>query len=94
VGAIDVPAYPNISSEDYAFIFNDASVKHVFLSDADLFAKVSEVKDRVSSLENIYGFVDIDGCSNWDVVFAMADEKHRDELNRRMAAVDEMDLAT
>ncbi len=40
-------------------------------------------------------FVDIDGCSNWDVVFAMADEKHtRDELNRRMAAVDEMDLAT
>lgn len=93
-GAIDVPVYPTISSEDYKFIFNDAEVKFCFLSDADLFHKVKAIQAEVPSLKEIYSFVPVDGCAHWDEVFALADEAQRPELTARMAAVKPEDLAT
>src|SRR5450631_3763171 len=43
VGAVHVPIYPTISEEDFKFIFNDAEVKMVFVSDADLYSKVQNI---------------------------------------------------
>lgn len=36
VGAIGVPLYPNITVEDYKYIFNDASIKLIFVGDAEM----------------------------------------------------------
>ena len=83
-GAIDVPVYPTISSEDYRFIFNDAEVKYCFLSDADLFHKVKAIQAEVPSLKEIYSFVPVDGCAHWDEVFALADEAQRPELTAQI----------
>ncbi|CAI8344783.1 MAG: Long-chain-fatty-acid--CoA ligase FadD15 [Owenweeksia sp. TMED14] len=94
IGAIDVPVYPSITSEDYNFIFNDAEVKYCFLSDEDLFHKVNSIKDQVPSLENIYSFTPIKNCDSWDVVFSKDDQKHQAELMSRMANVQPEELAT
>jgi long-chain acyl-CoA synthetase len=56
VGAIVVPVYPNISSKDYLYIFNDAEIKLCFVGTEELFHKITEVKNTVSSLEKIYCF--------------------------------------
>lgn len=94
VGAIDVPVYPTITSEDYNFIFNDAEVKYCFLSDAGLFDKVNAIKDQVPSLKNIFSFEPINNCDSWDVVLSKGDEKHQSELTERMASVKPEELAT
>jgi long-chain acyl-CoA synthetase len=94
VGAIDVPVYPTITPEDYEFIFNDAEVKYCFLSDEDLFKKVDAIKDKVTSLKNIYSFEPISGCDSWDNVFMSTKEKNQTELASRMKVVKSEDLAT
>ena len=39
-GAVHVPIYPTISDDEYKFIFNDAEIKHVFVSDKKLYDRI------------------------------------------------------
>ena len=39
IGAVNVPVYPTISEHEYKFIFSDAEIKYVFVSDKNLFNK-------------------------------------------------------
>lgn len=40
-GIINTPLYPTISEHDLKFVINDASIKHVFVNNAEMFAKVT-----------------------------------------------------
>lgn len=94
-GAVDVPVYPTISEDDYEFIFNDAQVKMLFVSDEALYEKVNHIKNKVESLVEIYTFDKVEGAPHWlDFLAIGEDETHQAELEMRMDAVDEMDLAT
>ena len=94
-GAVDVPVYPTISEDDYEYIFNDAAVKMLFVSDEALFEKVSHIKQKVASLIEIYTFDEVKGAPNWLEFLAKGeDDKHQVELEKRMDAVQETDLAT
>lgn len=68
IGCISVPVYPNISPNDYKYIFNDAQVKFVFVSDAELNNKLISIKDDVPSLVSIYTFDEVEGAQNWKEV--------------------------
>lgn len=56
IGAIVVPVYPNISTKDYRYIFNDAEIKLCFVGTEELFQKITSIKADVASLEKIYCF--------------------------------------
>ncbi len=61
IGAISVPMYPTITSEDYAYIFDHADVKMIFAGDQDIFDKAKPVAgDRI-----IYTFDKIEGAEYW-----------------------------
>lgn len=65
IGAINVPVYPTISDDGYAFIFNDSDVKVVFVSDAELLEKAKMAKEKSPSVEEIYTFDSISGAKHW-----------------------------
>src|SRR5690606_7004966 len=65
IGCISVPVYPTISPSDYEYIFNDSEVKLVFVSDADLYEKVSSIKEKVPSLVSVYTFDKVEGAAHW-----------------------------
>ena len=44
VGAITVPLYPNISSNDYKYILNHSESIFCFVSDQDIYDKVFSIK--------------------------------------------------
>jgi long-chain acyl-CoA synthetase len=94
IGAIDVPMYPTISETDYKFIFNDAEVKLCFVSDAELYKKVSNVKGDVASLQDIYTFDKVEGAKNWIEVLELGKADDMSEVERLMVDVKEDDLAT
>ena len=95
IGAVNVPVYPTISSEDYKYIFNDAEVTYCFLSDRELFDKVDHIKAEVPSLKEIYIFDEEDGIKNWKEVLAVGEaDDNQAELQERMDAVKNPDLAT
>ena len=75
IGVIDVPIYPTISEDDYKYIFNNAEIKFAFVSDEDLFNKVSNIKSDVPTLEGIYTFNHVKNANHWHKVLELAKEK-------------------
>ncbi|MBA4197991.1 MAG: long-chain fatty acid--CoA ligase [Chitinophaga sp.] len=73
IGAILVPVYPTTNPLELEFIFNDAKVKYVFVSSADLLEKINALKAKVPSIQNIYTFEHIDGAEHWSAVTDLAD---------------------
>ena len=65
VGAISVPLYPNISSNDYKYILNHSESILCFVSDQQIYDKVFSVKSEINELNEIYSFDKIEGCINW-----------------------------
>ena len=94
IGAVDVPVYPTISIKDYEFIFNQAEVKICFVSDRPLYEKMLEVKERVSTLTDVFIFDEEDSCRNWSEVREKGKGQDKRELEELRSKVKYEDLAT
>ena len=75
IGAVLTPIYPTTNPLELEFILNDAQVKYVFVSDAELFAKVNSVKEKVPSLKNIYAFDEVVGAANYKQILGLATDE-------------------
>ncbi|MES2138326.1 MAG: long-chain fatty acid--CoA ligase [Bacteroidota bacterium] len=64
-GAVSVPIYPTISENDLNFILNDAKVKYIFVSSAELYKKVKAVAANAPTVKEIYTFNKIEGAKHW-----------------------------
>ena len=93
-GCVDVPIYPNISVQEYEYIFNDAEVKYAFVANEDLYQKIFSIKHKVKSLIDIYSFDKLEGKKHWKEILDLADESLRDRLNQIKDSVKPDDLAT
>jgi long-chain acyl-CoA synthetase len=95
IGAVNVPIYPTISSDDYEYILNHSESQYCFVSDQEVYEKVIAIKDKVKSLKKIYSFDTIKGCSNWKELLEMGTSSDQDEaVQKRKDAVLPSDLAT
>lgn len=70
IGAAICPIYPTTNVKELEFIFNDASVKHVFITGQEILDKVLAIQDKVSTLKNIYSFDELPIASFWKVLIA------------------------
>lgn len=93
-GCVDVPIYPNISVQEYEYIFNDAEVKYAFVANEDLYQKIFSIKHKVKSLIDLYSFDKLEGKKHWKEILDLADESLRDRLNQIKDNVKPDDLAT
>ena len=64
IGAALCPVYPTTNINELEFIFNDATVKYVFVSGQDILDKVNNIRDRIPSLKNVYSFDELDGVDH------------------------------
>jgi len=94
VGAIGVPVYPTISEDDYEYIFNDAKIKLCIVSDKDLFDKVSNVKEKDSTLERIFTFEEVGGAENWLELHEKPSDEYDSEIDTRKNNIKGDDLVT
>ncbi len=65
IGAVHVPIYPTISDGDFKFIFTDAEIKYVFVSDKKLYDRIKEIAKDIPAIKNVYTFDEIIGASHW-----------------------------
>jgi long-chain acyl-CoA synthetase len=95
LGAQDVPIYPTISEEDYAYVLNHSESRFCFVSDKEVYDKVMAIKSEVESLKEVYTFDQIEGAKNWDEVLDLgSDDSNQSEVQSLMDQVTENDLAT
>ncbi len=94
IGAVSVPMYPTITVEDYAYIFENAEVKYVFVEGEDLYLKSKEASKGNKKIKGIYTFDPVEGASMWTDVKEMGEGKDRAVLQPLMDAVKPSDLLT
>ena len=51
IGVVTVPVYPTISPEDYVYIFNNSEIKYCFVSDSELYKKITKAKEFLAEIE-------------------------------------------
>lgn len=94
IGAVLVPLYPNSSLKELELILIEADVKYIFVSDADLCAKVNAVINNVPSLKGIYSFNELESCKNWRQLFKPVSDVNRNKIKVISAEIKEDDVTT
>ncbi|RFP66111.1 long-chain fatty acid--CoA ligase [Hymenobacter lapidiphilus] len=95
LGAVSVPMYPTITTEDYKFIFEDAGVKAVLVSDQKLLDKVTEAIESLDiPTQNIFSFDKLDGARYFGELLEMGQKGNPADLEPLKAAVQPDDLLT
>ncbi|PZD77924.1 long-chain fatty acid--CoA ligase [Mesonia sp. K7] len=94
-GAQDVPIYPSISEEEYAYVLNHSEAKYCFVSDKEVLDKVSRIKNQVPSLQEVYTFDKISRAKNWEELLESGkDTANQDVVEDRKKNIKETDIAT
>ena len=97
IGAISVPIYPTISSEEYAYILGHVEPKLVFISDKNLYEKIKPIADQNPGISDIYTFDKISKAKQFTELIKLGKEMAsglKEELVRAKAAVKPSDLVT
>ena len=93
-GAIVVPFYPNISENDYKYIFNDAGIKLCVVSDSELFTKIKNIQGDTPTLEHIFTMEKVKGANHWMEIADKCNNIEEIKVHERMEKVQHEDLAT
>ncbi|WP_140939084.1 AMP-dependent synthetase/ligase [Sphingobacterium lumbrici] len=93
LGIASVPLYPTLSSQDLSYIVKDADVKYVFVSNADLAARVDTAIAESQLSLAVYTFEDVAGKPNYQELIELGKSQETD-LKPYNDAVDEQDLLT
>jgi long-chain acyl-CoA synthetase len=94
IGAALCPVYPTTNINELEFIFNDASVKYVFVSGQDILDKVDNIRDRIPTLKNVYSFDQLPGVDYWKIILVSATTDTLDKLVNIKAAIKPEHCAT
>jgi len=94
VGATVVPIYPNISSADYVYIFNDAELKCAFVGSEELYRKISAKKDQIPCLQQLFTFDEVEGARNYMDLVELGNGIDNSKIKELKANVRNEDLAT
>ncbi len=93
-GAILVPLYPNTNVKEIEQILQEVEMKCMFVSNAELFEKVSSVSANTPSLKSVFCFDEVQGCTNWETLLKAAREKDRENLSAISSKIKEDDVTT
>ena len=93
VGAVVVAIYPNISDNDYEYIFKDSSIKVCFTSNLDLYTRLDLLKTKLPSLEQLYSIDEFENTISWNEVIKKGQEIDIIKVENRSAEVKYEDLA-
>ncbi len=93
-GAYVIPIYPNISINDYRYIFNDANIKLCIVDTKELYDKINSIKHELSSLEYLFSINKHENIPNWSEIADKASETDISEIEKRKSVIKNLDLAT
>jgi long-chain acyl-CoA synthetase len=94
IGAIGVPIYPNISTKDYNYIFNDAEIKLCCTGTEELYDKINSIKGELPDLQKLYCFDKVSGKPFWEEIYDAGEESMQEEVEKRKSTIKNGDLAT
>ena len=97
IGAISIPVYPTISSEEYTYILGHVEPKLIFISDKNLYEKIRPIADQNPGITDIYTFDKVAQAKQFTGLITLGKEmasRLEEELVMRKAEVEPSDIAT
>ncbi len=95
IGAVHVPLFTSLSTDEYEFILQHSDSKLIFVSDKALYNKIDKANSKIGN--SIFSFDRIDGVNNWMEIIEKGKESaiyYNDELEKIKASIKENDFAT
>lgn len=65
IGAIHVPVYPNINTNEYDYILGHSEARLVFISSLQIYNKIKDFIDKYNHIEGVYCFDQSNGLKHW-----------------------------
>ncbi|MDB5006866.1 MAG: Long-chain-fatty-acid--CoA ligase FadD15 [Mucilaginibacter sp.] len=93
-GAILVPLYPNTTAKEIEQILIEAEVKYMFVSNLELYNKVSSIRENVPSLREVFTFDQLDEATNWETLLKPLEQEDHDKIKAIGDQITEEDIAT
>ncbi|CAL2104532.1 Long-chain-fatty-acid--CoA ligase [Tenacibaculum sp. 190130A14a] len=94
IGAINVPLYPTFSEKDYAYILDHSDSVYCFVSDNELYQKVTKVKAQ-TQLQKVFSFEDLATDYDWNTFINIGSESDfSSEIDTLKKAIQPEELAT
>jgi len=94
INGVIVPLYPNMSEDNYEFIFTDAHVKIVFVENDELLKKVNDVRAKIKWKIEVYTFDKSEHEKQWTELRIKHDEVLENKLEEIKESVNKDELAT
>ena len=94
IGAILTPIYPTINVNELEYVLNDAQVKIVFVNDQESYHKVLSLKNRVTSIQEIYTFEQVVNAKHWKEILVASSDELRNSIRAISENLRYEDLAT
>jgi long-chain acyl-CoA synthetase len=95
IGAIHVPIYPTISSEDYKYILDHAEVKYIFISGNELIRKIKHILPGIKHIKGIYSFEPVEEYPHFKELIEKGKQAKRlDEVQKIKAKIKVDEVAT
>ena len=91
-GAILVPVYPTTSPQELEYILQESEAKYIFVSNQDLFQKISAVQSDF--LQGIYTFDKVEGAAHYSELLDLASEEMLQQLEDIRGKIPNSHLAT
>ena len=95
IGAVTVPIYPSISSEDCVYNLENSGSKICIVSDEKLFDKINTIKNQLPELKDIFTFDDVKNATNWKELLESGKETdNQQEVETIKDSISEDDLVS
>lgn len=94
IGAVPVPVYPTISEANFEYIFKEAGVSFIIVSNAEIYNRFQKIIPSLSSLRNVYSIDKFDQASHWTEILNLGKQQTGINLDAIKSSVTETDLAT
>lgn len=94
IGAVLTPVYPTTSNSEIEFIFNDAEVKVCFVSNKDLYEKITGLQPNIPTLKYVFAFDDIPGATSWRTLLESATNETLKNVEFIKQRIDPSSVAT
>lgn len=94
-GAIQVPIYPSINSEDYKYIFKDAEIKYLIVSTKDLIKKLQPIINECPSIIEVFTIDEIENYKSWKYILDLGKNNQQlEKLKQIKQNIQPKDVAT
>ena len=94
IGAVHVPVFPTISESSYRFIFKDAGISALIVTNTEVYQNVAGIIGELN-VDSVFSIDPVDGVNSWTDILALGKE-HKDPgvLDSIKAGIGPDDLAT